>query len=141
MIFFLFKIYQWKHISNIYTHSDVFSLFCAQHNLMLEFDHKNHLEASHINNTPCMTLSARRIIWILVPPKSIVRVLQYIGGNWTHIGGTLVGLAGHSKFVFSLSIYANGTRIASTSITTVGGIYNCLHYVPLHTLNDEINDQ
>ena len=70
-----------------------------------------------------------------------VRIFQYNGGNWTQIGGTLVGGLGHRKFGFSLSISANGTRIAVASPTTVGDIWNCSHYVPLHPLDDAINYQ
>ena len=88
-----------------------------------------------------MTLSARRTIQILIISKSIVRICQYIGGNWTNIVDTLVGVSGHRKIVFILSIYVNGTCRAGTSTNIAGDVYNCFHYFPLFTLDDEINEQ
>ena len=84
---------------------------------MLKFDTKNHFAASHTNNTPCMTLCARKIIWIIVPQTSTVRILQCIGGNWTQIGRTLVRVSGHNNVVSSLSIYSNVTDIDVSSTT------------------------
>ena len=65
-----------------------------------------------------------------------VRIFQYSGDNWTQIGDTLVGESGYHQFGFSLSISANGTRIAVSSATFAVVRWNCTYEVPKHPLDD-----